>query len=82
MTWKTLATSLATALGALWIGAAQALVLDLNCVISNGACTPSASYGQITIITIAAGVEVEVDLPPGPPCSGCLCCFDVGNLTI
>jgi hypothetical protein len=56
------------------IGAVSAapLVFDLNCIISggaggNGTCTPSASFGTITITDNGDGVTVAVDLIGNAP---------------
>lgn len=50
-----------------WVMSAHALVFDLNCIIGggnqgNGTCTPSPSYGTITITDNGSSVSVTVDL--------------------
>ena len=57
--------SLAAALliGSLMHGApAQALTFDLNCVLSSAGCTPTVSYGTITLIDSGNSVLVSVNL--------------------
>lgn len=43
-------------------GPAHALVFDLNCVLSSSGCTPTASYGTITLTDNGNSVNVTVDL--------------------
>ena len=57
--------SLAAALliGSLMHGApAQALTFDLNCVLSSAGCTPTVSYGTITLTDSGNSVLVSVNL--------------------
>jgi hypothetical protein len=47
-------------------GVAQAVSFDLNCMLSNSACTPFAnSFGTVTITDIVGGVSVIVDTAAG-----------------
>jgi hypothetical protein len=42
--------------------AEAAAILDLNCVVTNGSCVTSASYGTVTLDQVGADVSVTVDL--------------------
>jgi hypothetical protein len=42
--------------------ASAAVIMDLDCILASSTCTPSASFGTITIDDIVGGVSVTVDL--------------------
>jgi hypothetical protein len=57
----TLAAALLIAVG-FWPDRGEALTFDLNCIIGNSSCTPSASYGTLTLTTNTSGANTAVDL--------------------
>jgi hypothetical protein len=50
------------ALSGVLVSPAQALTFDLNCIISSAACTPSGSFGTLTLTNNGDGVDIMVDL--------------------
>jgi hypothetical protein len=42
--------------------ARAAAILELNCILTENSCTPSASYGTVTLDQVGSGVSVSVDL--------------------
>jgi hypothetical protein len=58
---------IATLAGALmaacaWPASSEALVFDLACIVGNNSCSPSASYGTVTLTPNTSGANTRVDL--------------------
>jgi hypothetical protein len=60
--WRIAAIAVALLTSAcLWPGRGEALTFDLNCIIGNSSCSPSASYGTVTLTGNTSGANTAVD---------------------
>lgn len=60
--WRGFGSVCAAAVLLAWSAPSAALVFNLNCVISGAGCTPSASYGTLTLTDDGDEVTISVDL--------------------